>query len=261
MKTCKKCNCPKPIDDFYIKDKKTGRRSTLCKSCDLIREKKRRATPEFKSAKRAYRKNRYHQDIKYKNKVLLDNHLSRLQIRNNVLDKYGGKCVCCGENKFEFLSIDHINGGGSKEFLKIGHSAFLRKLNNYPLSSDYRVLCRNCNQSLGYYGYCPHDNGILRAKPDIVLYSSDWQRRYSEIRKDVINLYGSKCECCNESYYEFLAIDHVFGNGREERKEITGRPFLVSLLKVGKKQPNYRLLCHNCNSSFGYYNRCPHSKE
>jgi hypothetical protein len=26
--------------------------------------------------------------------------------------------------------------------------------NNFP--EGYRVLCHNCNQSLGYFGYCPH---------------------------------------------------------------------------------------------------------
>lgn len=78
-----------------------------------------------------------------------------------VLVHYGGdppKCVCCGETYLEFLSIDHINGGGRKHLKQIGcygqgFYAWLIK-NNFP--EGYRVLCINCNFSLGHYGYCPH---------------------------------------------------------------------------------------------------------
>lgn len=67
-------------------------------------------------------------------------------------------CHCCGEDNYEFLSIDHINGGGSKHRTKVGLKTgdFYRWLikNNYP--TGYRVLCYNCNCSLGFYGYCPH---------------------------------------------------------------------------------------------------------
>jgi hypothetical protein len=82
----------------------------------------------------------------------------RDKVRLRVLTHYGGnppKCKCCGEKHIEFLSIDHINGGGSKERKiygsKLAYSIIRR---GYP--KGYRVLCHNCNQALGYYGYCPH---------------------------------------------------------------------------------------------------------
>jgi len=82
--------------------------------------------------------------------------------KNRILIHYGGnppKCACCGEDKIEFLSIDHINGGGRKHRKEIGKSGmpFYRWLikNNFP--NGYRVLCHNCNLSLGFYGYCPHN--------------------------------------------------------------------------------------------------------
>jgi len=79
--------------------------------------------------------------------------------RGLVLEYYGSICACCGEAQKEFLSIDHINGGGykhRKEVGALGGSGFYRWLinNNYP--EGYRVLCHNCNLSLGHYGYCPH---------------------------------------------------------------------------------------------------------
>jgi hypothetical protein len=33
------------------------------------------------------------------------------QCRREALAAYGGCCECCGEQRFEFLAIDHINGG------------------------------------------------------------------------------------------------------------------------------------------------------
>lgn len=32
-KVCSRCDTPKPTDDFYVKDKRTGRRYTWCKAC------------------------------------------------------------------------------------------------------------------------------------------------------------------------------------------------------------------------------------
>lgn len=33
--------------------------------------------------------------------------------RKQALDHYGGKCECCGETRYEFLQLDHIDGNGS----------------------------------------------------------------------------------------------------------------------------------------------------
>lgn len=74
-----------------------------------------------------------------------------------ILDNYGNKCYCCSEGRKEFLAIDHKFGGGYKERKKLGIKRTYMKIikENYP--SEYRLLCHNCNQSLGFYGYCPHD--------------------------------------------------------------------------------------------------------
>jgi hypothetical protein len=83
--------------------------------------------------------------------------------KNIVFDHYGRKCSCpgCNEDHFEFLTIDHINGGGHKhrKTLTINFYHWLIK-NNFPL--EYRTLCMNCNFSLGRLGYCPH--GIEKKK-------------------------------------------------------------------------------------------------
>ena len=77
--------------------------------------------------------------------------------RLRCIEHYGGKCACCGESRYEFLAIDHINGDGNEHRKKIGNGScivgWLIK-NNFP--EGFRILCHNCNASFGLYGYCPH---------------------------------------------------------------------------------------------------------
>lgn len=96
-------------------------------------------------------------------KVQRDNHASYLKrkesLTTEVFQAYGGPiCVCCGENHIEFLTIDHIGGGGSIHRRQINKRgiyvyAWLKK-HSYP--DGFRVLCMNCNFSLGRSGHCPH---------------------------------------------------------------------------------------------------------
>lgn len=90
---------------------------------------------------------------------------SRQRARMQVLSHYSNgllKCSCanCVETIVEFLTLDHIEGGGAKHKKSIGGSAAIWGWlirNGYP--EGFRVLCMNCNFSLGRVGYCPHDRG------------------------------------------------------------------------------------------------------
>ncbi len=65
------------------------------------------------------------------------------------------ECACCSENDLDKLSLDHINGGGTKH-RKTGIynlSVWLVK-NNFP--PGFQVLCYNCNYCKGAYGECMH---------------------------------------------------------------------------------------------------------
>ena len=82
----------------------------------------------------------------------------RRTVKAEMIAAYGGHCVCCGDSTFEFLTLDHINGNGQEERKRHGNGyglyAWLRK-QGWP-KKDYRLLCLNCNFSIGHYGYCPH---------------------------------------------------------------------------------------------------------
>lgn len=78
------------------------------------------------------------------------------RIRKTVIEHYGGKCVCCGESRLEFLALDHINGGGSKHRREFGSGHLYHWVLKQNFPEGFQVLCHNCNLSLGHYGYCPH---------------------------------------------------------------------------------------------------------
>lgn len=66
-------------------------------------------------------------------------------------------CACCGEKELLFLSIDHVDGGGSKHRREVGFGPnFYRWLRTHGFPHGYQVLCFNCNLSKGFYGHCPH---------------------------------------------------------------------------------------------------------
>lgn len=152
MKKTKCLICKKEI----IKDHNCRRFCSICYrqrrlESNRVWNKKWRETHKEENRKR-------HKVYSLKNKDKLNRYSKEWSRKNreDVLFHYGGKCECCGENKKEFLSIDHINGGGNKHRKDIGHLSICKwlKKNNYP--KGFRILCHNCNMAKAFYGYCPH---------------------------------------------------------------------------------------------------------
>lgn len=82
-----------------------------------------------------------------------------MYLRAWALSILGGKCTCCGIDTFEFLTIDHIHGGGYKARLNEGEysQTLCRKIvNMIDPSKDYQVLCWNCNCVKRNDRQCPH---------------------------------------------------------------------------------------------------------
>jgi hypothetical protein len=76
-----------------------------------------------------------------------------------VIQAYGGKCTCCGESEYAFLTFDHVNDDGAehrksrKQYAT--HLARWAALNGYPKS--LQLLCANCNMAKQFTpGGCPH---------------------------------------------------------------------------------------------------------
>lgn len=129
--TCKRCHRTLPRDQYYKKWANRGdTRHNICKDCSRI------ALCESKK--------------KYERRTRIE-----------ALTHYGGNppaCACCGENRIEFLTIDHIHGGGSKHRRELGNAGtrIARWLKKAGYPDGFRVLCYNCNCAIGAYGECPH---------------------------------------------------------------------------------------------------------
>lgn len=93
-----------------------------------------------------------------------------------------------------------------------------------------------------------------RAQPDVMARDAEARRA----RRDaVLAHYGGLCECCGESRREFLAVSRIGGDSAKHRKAINC-PLVEWLLREGMPD-GFRVLCHNCNGSIGFYGFCPHS--
>lgn len=147
---CKDCGVEIVKDHnsrILCKDCATKRRREIC-SKSQKEWYKHHKKEHLVNNKRYYDKNR--DIIKRRTKAWL------LNIRKEVLNFYGNKCQCCGENRIEFLSIDHINGGGTKHRKEISHANIYVWLKRNKFPEGFQILCHNCNMSKAYYGYCPH---------------------------------------------------------------------------------------------------------
>lgn len=71
-----------------------------------------------------------------------------------------------------------------------------------------------------------------------------------KLKEIVINQYGGKCKCCNETELEFLSIDHINNDGNFHRKTFTsGSKSFYLLIKDKNEYDLYQVLCFNCNWS------------
>jgi hypothetical protein len=113
--------------------------------------KRRERDPDYNK-----RKCRKYRD-KYPERVKEYAQRYRLKLRAEVIGAYGGICVCCGESELAFLTLDHIDGGGTKSRRRHGlgdaYYVHLRK-NGFP--SGLQILCANCNMAKDRPGGCPH---------------------------------------------------------------------------------------------------------
>ena len=84
------------------------------------------------------------------------------RLKSEVLKAYGGVCQCCAESNPNFLTIDHVEGGGTKHRDSISGKIY-RWLKARKFPPGFQVLCFNCNCGRAVNGgICPH--ALVRAQ-------------------------------------------------------------------------------------------------
>lgn len=126
-KICTKCRIEKNTKEFSKNKNYSDGFNIYCKPCRV------------KYQRICFLKNPDTQR-KYKRKWLK-------MLKEKVYNHYSGgniKCAKCGFTDIRALSVDHINGNGSKHRQKIGHGDTYRWLvnNNFPIG--FQILCMNC---------------------------------------------------------------------------------------------------------------------
>lgn len=210
----------------------------------------------------------------------------KISLKAQILDHYGHECACCQEERRDCLCLDHINGDGAEQRRLTkqggGHQFYSWVIRNrFP--DDLRILCSNCNGSLGTNGYCPHNGQriIIASNPSFLgtkgicrccgepltvdnqlAYHREKEKHnlckkchnglHSQVilhnKIKVINAYGGKCKSCGESAIEFLVIDHIKNGGNEHRRELGGTSYLYRwLIQNNFPQDDFQALCYNCN--------------
>jgi hypothetical protein len=148
-RVCKRCGETKESAAFVFN--RTARSGgNICKPCRNKREvENRKVNPEnYRRWWRQWAENNRDRARQHSRKT-------DAKLRADVLGAYGGRCECCGEQEKCFLTLDHINGGGTKH-RKAVHGKVYAQLRREGYPSGYRVLCWNCNWAHRLTGSCPH---------------------------------------------------------------------------------------------------------
>lgn len=162
--------------------------------------------------------------------------VSRKALRLEVLQHYSSDlcCAICGEGHYEFLCLDHINGGG-RAHRGLGVSeTYWRSFKNNGWPEGFRVLCHNCNLESRELYSCslPRKDESLVSQTESAIRSRklyndhpDWFKRYRQVawlrlKKEVIGFYGGVCACCGITNLAVLSIDHINGGGSCHNKEL-----------------------------------------
>lgn len=71
--------------------------------------------------------------------------------------------------------------------------------------------------------------------------------RARRLKQEVVDALGGRCACCNESWLDFLVIDHVGGGGNRHRVEVGEAGRFYSWLKRNGYPAGFQVLCADCN--------------
>lgn len=142
-----------------------GCRCDLCKNASIVYWKEFRSKNKdklllsYKKQHIKHKEKRNKQSRDYGKANASRRSLDMKDKRRIVLNHYSNgtmACNCCGENIYDFLSLDHINGGGNQHRKK-EKGRLEPKLIKANFPDGYQVLCHNCNMGKRFNNnICPH---------------------------------------------------------------------------------------------------------
>jgi hypothetical protein len=169
------------------------------------------------------------------------------ELRNKLYQILGPRCVVCGIDDLQFLTVDHINDDGGRDREERGGlPGLLRYLRGIDWNEKYirenlQILCYNHN--------CGKGRRLYLDKPDKEL--NPGERKNRKLLTETFNFFGP-CEVCGESDLRYLSIDHRHNDGAECRRngEPDGRDLYQYFRNIGWPEDlkqKYGCLCYNHN--------------
>lgn len=131
MRTCTTCKQEKENEEFFFKNKSTGRRHAICKTC------KRNVDKE------------HYQNSEQRRKKMRINALESIKRAKEFVDRVKKIATCrCGEKRFYVLEFHHIHSKDQNisELVKRGSSIS-------RIKGEIRkciILCANCHRETHY---------------------------------------------------------------------------------------------------------------
>ena len=144
MKICTKCLVEKDEDEYFVKDKRTGRLHTQCKSC-------------YKEHRQTYHVEHYRKyGDQYRARAKARRTLVRRELQARLIEYMRDKsCIRCGEADIRVLEFDHIDPTTKR--LSIARALTYGKPWEY-ISEEMQkcqILCANCHKkrTAAQYGW------------------------------------------------------------------------------------------------------------
>lgn len=119
-------------------------------------------------------------------------------------------------------------------------------------SGHFTGMCKDCENARGRARFYANREAI----------NAQNKVKRKKIRLLVLEYYGSKCACCQESIEQFLTIDHIKNNGADHRRKvgIRGDNNIYKWLIKNNFPEDFQVLCYNCNCAKHHSGNgeCPH---
>lgn len=156
IKTCSACGETKTPDGFYTSYGNKDMLTKKCKACLYVERKdKVKAWFAANPGKKSFYARR--NELRRKGLQAKGKKTYWENLRADMIAAYGSVCACCGEHRSDLLTLDHVDGDGRKHRARVGAANVYADLKRqgWP-KTGYRLLCMNCNHSIGVRGFCPH---------------------------------------------------------------------------------------------------------
>lgn len=153
------------------------------------------------------------------------------------------------KENLESLIGDKLSSRSIASYLKCSQTNVQYWLKKYGLKTKimYRrgslvPICNVCGETKPSKFY-----GRMKSKCS-KCYNDEHNNNDNIVRNSIIDMLGGVCCRCGFSDRRALQIDHILGNGCEERRNNSARKlFYLIYHKIKEGSSDYQLLCANCN--------------